>query len=234
MISGKYYLFLSIVVAVISCNNHEESNSSINHGPHQGLVFIHRPAELIRAFGNDYTNDTVATCADVRIGVTSSLKIMPTYSKPDHYTIDGDKEVEEQIRKFFYPNGVQVGMTGYTIEYRTEVCKSIHITLHDRENTLIKDITDMARFYYVWGPYEEDFINRLIINSDRKLIGILELGSTVSEYLAYKPMIFANAHFIFPELPKSAFENGNYAKVEIELENGTTLVASTADNKGVP
>lgn len=234
-ISGRAFLFLFTTMVVLSCN---DSEKSFKWSGGDGLYFIHRPAENVYAYENDLDADTVIPCADLRIVVTSSLKEVPGYSTPQLYTIEGDKEIEQQIREFLDPDGVLYpsGMASTVIEYRTEVCNSIRITLHDKNNVFISDITDKARFYFSGWRYEEvSYFDRLLISSDKKLIGTIEIGSTISDYLSHHPMVFPQAHFFFPELDKKIFDNGNYVKVEIELGNDTTLVAYTSGyDKNLP
>jgi hypothetical protein len=227
-IQGIILLSSIVIIFLISCDN---SGDSFKWSGGDGLYFIHRPSEKVYAYGNAFNADTVISCADLFIVVTSLHKEVPGYSQPQLYSIKGDKEMENQIRDFLDPNGTLYpgGMVTTPIEYRTEVCKSIRITLHDKDSIFLSDITDLARFYFAGWRFEEvSYLARLLFTSDKKLIGTIKIGSTISEYLSYHPMIFAQSHFFFPKLNKNIFDNGNYAKVEIELENDTTLVAYTS------
>jgi hypothetical protein len=226
-ISGRILTYLLIAVTIASCHKDEDMDYPLNSRA-DGLYFIHRPSQVACAYANDDSHDTI-TCLNIRVLVTSSLNNSATYDPLQVYVTEGDKSIEEQIRKFLDPNGSKSGgMGGDIIEYRTEICHSIHITLYDKDQKFLSDITDMARFYYQEMAFKEDEQCRILINSDRKVLGAIKIGSTISEYLSYKPMIFAMANFIFPGIERDTIKNGNYAKIEIELENGTTLVTYTS------
>ncbi len=230
-ISGRALICLVIAFAIASCHRDEEENYPLNSRS-EGLHFIHRPSQVVCIIANDDNKDTI-TCPNIRVFVTSSLHNSPKFDPLQVYETEGDKSIEEQIRKYFDSDATRYisGMGGDVIEYRTDICHSIHITLYDKNHKFISDITDDARFYYqeTTSQGKEDEYNRLLINSDRKVIGVIKIGSTISEYLSYKPMIFAIANFIFPNLPRNTLENGNYAKIEIELEKSRKLVGYTSD-----
>lgn len=226
MTSGKIITcILLISISLVSC---EDKDDEILRTPKGlSLLFVNRPAEMAYVYEN--CSDIISG-ACLYIHVTSALKEMPTYATPQHYSIEGDEMIEQQIRSFLDPEGTKYtgGMISDIVEYRTEVCKSICITLYDKNDTSVIDMTDNARFYYTDVPSETDIYNRLLINSEKKLLGTIEIGSTIKDYLSHSPMIFAEALLSFPDYDNSIFDNGNYAKVEIELGNGTTLTAYTS------
>lgn len=231
MTSGRLWVFLILVLSLISCN-HEEKTQLGDYG--NCLVFVHRPSESIIARANDYTPNTVDTaCADLHVYVMSSLKELSGYQTPQYYSIKGDENIEQQIKAFLDPsNDIFSGDYPVIVEYRTELCKNICLKLYSSDNILLSDITDKAQFYYVRDPWDvSEVVQNILVNSEKKLLGRVKLGTTISEYLSYHPMIFAEAHFIFPDLEKETFDKGNYVKIEIELENNTILTGITNVSK---
>ena len=96
----------------------------------------------------------------------------------------------------------------------------------------MSDLTDQAQFYFKHWHHDENIpFYHLLISSDGS-VGLIKFGMTISEYLSYSPMIFFDTYFFFPNLERAVFENGNYVKMEIELDNGTTLTAYTSGYKG--
>lgn len=218
MTSNKYLsLFLFISLLISSCSNEELIDGDIGHS----LWFRHIPAETLSVGQNTYySNDVDTTCADLQ------LYVKGLGDRNEDY-IEADSHIVSQIKNFLDPSHtIYNGALPISVDYTTEVCKSIRITLYDKDDTFIRDITDNARFYYIWGPYyAEERVANLLIDSNKKLLGFIKFGTTIKEYLAYKPMLFADAHFIFDGIDKETFSNGNYVIVEIELENGTVLKA---------
>lgn len=197
-----------------------------NDGYH--LTYIHQPSESLIAYHNDYSPKIIdTTCADLHIYVTSSLREQPGYSTPQYYSIDGDKAIEIQLANFLDPNNDKyIGDVPIPVEYRTETCNSIRITMYDKNGSFISDITAKARFFYVNDPSDLSEIGQnIIINSEKNLLGKIKIGTTIKEYLSYDPFVFAEAHFIFDGIDQECFSNGNYAKVEIELGNGVILTS---------
>lgn len=228
MTLGRIFICLITAILVMSCSS--ETNTIIgNHGYH--LTYIHRPSENLIAYQNDYSPDIIdTTCADLHVYVTSSLKEQPGYSTPQHYSIDGDKEIELQLANFLDPdNDKYTGDVPIPVEYRTEACKSIRITMYDKSDSFISDITDKALFFYANDPSDHSEVGQnIIINSNKKLLGKIKIGTTIKEYLSDNPFVFAEAHFIFEGIDKESFSDGNYAKIEIELSNGIILTASSS------
>ena len=225
---GRIFIYLFTAILVMSCNSENDTIVG-NHGYH--LSFIHRPSENLIAYQNDYSPNIIeSTFADLHVYVTSFLKEQPGYSMPQYYSIDGDKAIELQIENFFDPNNDKyTGDVPIPVEYRTQACKSIHITMYDKNDSFISDITDRARFFYANDPSDHSEIGQnIIVNSDKKLLGKIKIATTIKEYLSDNPFVFAEAHFIFEGVDKESFSNGNYVKVEIELSNGSILTSCSS------
>lgn len=223
MTLGRFFICLLATILMMSCSDENDTTVG-NDGYH--LSYIHRPSESLIAYQNDYSPNIIDTAyADLHIYVTSALREQSGYSTLQHYSIDGDKEIELQLGNFLDPeNDKYTGDVPIPVEYRTEACKSIRITMYDKNDTFISDITDQARFFYVNAPNDHSEIGQnIIINSEKKLLGKIKIGTTIKEYLSDMPFVFAEAHFIFDGIDKESFSNGNYAKVEIELGNGIVL-----------
>ncbi|NMA73041.1 MAG: hypothetical protein GX963_02530 [Bacteroidales bacterium] len=221
---GRIFIYLFTAILVMSCSG-ENDPIVRNHG--YQLNYIHRPAESLIAYQNDYPPNTIDTAwADLQIFVTSALREQPGYT-PQRYSIDGDKAIELQLANFLDPdNDKYTGDMPIPVEYRTEACKSIRITMYDKNGSFLSDITDQARFFYVNDPNDHSEVGQnIIINSEKKLLGKIKIGTTIKEYLSNNPLVFAEAHFIFDGIDKESFSNGNYTKVEIELSNGIILTS---------
>ena len=196
------------------------------------LLFKHRPAERIIVIDDtDIQHSNNLSCLELHALVTSEFCEQFGYNIPQPYYIESDKGIEQQIKDYLDPNGNKYnGSMPVIVEYRTEGCKQIHISMYDKDDAFLSDLTDMARFHYVTGTasWDEDGMN-LLIDTSKKLLGKIAIGSTIQEYLTYNPMIFAEARFIFPELDKTALEDGSYLLIEIELNDGRFLTANSKE-----
>lgn len=232
MTLGKVLLTACTLSIIYSCSNNcnEESIGLGDYGFH--LSYRHVPTDTLQALGNDYSPNVIDTaCADLRIRVMSSLKDAVGYKTPQHYYLNGVKTIEREITSFLDPKGDKYnGMMPIPVSYTTEGCKSINIILYNKDDNYISNITEDARFYYVNDPYDrsEDGCN-IIISADRILVGKIEPGTTIKEYLSFHPMVFAEAHFIFPNLKKDTFTEGNYVIIDIELINGRKLTTCSTN-----
>lgn len=228
MTLGKKNSFFLFCFIFVCCSESENDKMSVSN-----ITFAHRPSESIIALANDYTPYTIDTiCADLHVFVMSALKEQSGYNWPEYYYTNGDKDIEQQIDKYLAPELRDYwGELSLIVEYRTEVCNSIRLTLYNSDGVCLSDITEKAQFY-ANAPYDwSEKVQNLLVNSKKKLLGKIKLGTTISEYLSYHPMVFAEAHFIFPDLKKETFDNGNYVKVEIELANNTILTGVTNASK---
>lgn len=217
MISNKYCLLILLIVLINSCSSEE----LIDEDRGYGLEYCHVSTDTLFIKRNCYWGDDVdLSISDLQIIVSSKYEVGSS-----NYYLEGDYDIEKQLANFIDPDGTKYnGFLPVPVKYTTEVCKSIRITLYDKDDTFIDDLTNRARFYYLYGPYakEEDGGN-LLIDSNKKLLGRIKHGTTIKEYLSYKPMLFGEAHFIFEGFAKDAFNNDTYVIVEIELENGKIL-----------
>lgn len=221
---GRFVTFSIIFMAITSCGNSEDVMVQGNYGP--SLYFAHRPPEQIIIKDDHYLPISADLfCADLHLFVTSEFRKEFAGSSLVPYRIEGDEWIEQQIRDYLDPTGEKYnGSMPIFIEYTTEGCKRIRITIHDKDEKLLSDITDQACFYYVGYTDEGKELN-LLINTSKKLLGNIPIGMTIQEYLAQKPMVFTEARFIFPGVEKDALENGNYLRVEIELDGGKIITA---------
>ena len=199
---GRFVTFSIIFMAITSCGNSEDVMVQGNYGP--SLYFAHRPPEQIIIKDDHYLPISADLfCADLHLFVTSEFRKEFAGSSLVPYRIEGDEWIEQQIRDYLDPTGEKYnGSMPIFIEYTTEGCKRIRITIHDKDEKLLSDI-----------------------NTSKKLLGNIPIGMTIQEYLAQKPMVFTEARFIFPGVEKDALENGNYLRVEIELDGGKIITA---------
>lgn len=223
MVSASSRPILTVVVfsvlAFYSC--HSDYDEELGDEGFR-LVFIHRPSEAMKVF-NLYETDE--NSFGVLVMVTSTLKEHIGDTTPRVYSIDGVQTIEHQINEFLDPDHTDfIGSIPVPIEYRTEVCKSLRILLIDKNEESVEDITSFARFHHVDAPVDWlDIGGGLIVNSDMVLLGRIPIGTTIEEYLAYRPMVFASAHFIISGVSKDRFTHDCYVRIEIELDNGKIL-----------
>jgi hypothetical protein len=226
------YCFFVILLAVLSslplCTGCSDSNDeSIGDN---GLRFVYycRPAEEVISNMGDY--DPNRCESDLHITVTSKLKYDSTYNSLQRYTIAGDASIERELSKWINPKGEYTGDVPVIVEYRTEPCTSVRISLYDVDSTFVSDVTDEARFQtnFEW-PYN---YNNLLINEAKEVMGVIKDGMTIKEYLDNKPIIFSEAYFRFENLDRNLLSKGGFYITEITLSNGTVLISrsSNSDN----
>ena len=151
------------------------------------------------------------------------VKVRPYTSS--HNTAEKDEKLETLIKKYLDPDGTLYnGDMPISVEYRNETCKDIKLQLFDKNDNLISNLTDSARFDYIEG----DVGHNLLINSEGNHVESIKIGFTIKEYLASNPRIFPVAHFVFVNTPKSTFDNGNYVRTDIVLNNGVTLTSKSS------
>lgn len=217
-------LFCSALLFVVSCNQDRPAPGEEGYF----LYFSNSPADTMVLRANSYLADPEANmnCLDLLIS-TVAYESLEDFD-PKQYYSNANKEIENNISNYLLETtGMKFdGGMPLKVEYRTEICTDINILLFDKNDQLISDITDQARFHYVYSEFAmEDVVANLLVTSGKQDVHKIDLGSTISEYLSFEPLVFANAHFIFPELEKDILENGNYLKVEIQLDNGNILTS---------
>lgn len=225
MTLDKLAYFFTISFLLSSCSNEEKALQG-DYGCY--LLFIHRSPEQVIIPLDEY-DSKLAPCAELKAYVHCSDKEQPESSYIHDHALAPDWKIERQLSDFLDPNhDIYTGTLPLYVEYRTEVCQSINISLYAANDSLIEDITDQARFYYVRGEESlSESVHNLLIDSTGTLLGYIGIGTTIQDYLSYHPMIFPEARWIFPTMDKDAFSQGNYVKVTIDLENGSQLVADT-------
>ena len=197
------------------------------------LSFNNIPAEEVQVLSNDYYISEYSEWVNVHIWVQSFLKEVQEYTTPQHYNLQGNSAIESNITEFLDPEGkIYTGTMPLPVKYTTEPCKSIAIYLYSKNDVLVSDITDKAQFHCIDNlPQSKYNQENLLIQSENLSIQRIELNSTIQDYLQYNPMLFGEALFIFPDLPKDVFSNGNYVIVEIKLVSGKTIKAKSTESK---
>ncbi len=225
---------LLISAGLTSCSKDEDKNKQIgDNGSY--LYFRHSPAEEVSVQGNYDRQEDIESYV-LAVHVHSKHKDQSGYSSPQLYYIESDKAIEQQIAAFLDPNGNKYnGMMPEEVYYVTESCKNITMVYYDKNDNFVSDITDKARFYcpeYIGGVYNPDNFGplgyNLLFDSNKKLLGRIKDGTTISQYLSYHPLVFANAYFLFPGLLIETISKGNYILVKIELDNGVILSAKAS------
>lgn len=214
-----YKILLMLLPLITACSNDKEELGDYGWF----LNYVHRASEQIFVNENVYSSDDVSSeWADILVRVTDSQESGKVTQTTDPY-------IEQQIQDFIDPNHEYRGDMPIVVEYRTEECKSIRIGLYDKADKLLSDLTNQARFSYVYSQYDMKEVGaNLLISSDRVLIGRIQDEMTIKEYLSYHPMVFAEAHFFLQGLKRTELEDGNYVKVEVVLGNGKKLEATSS------
>lgn len=181
-------------------------------------LMTNRPSEM--AYGYAYVLEDAQ--ADLHLSLSVTNLPEDWYSKGislEGTTIKGDKYMEQQIWDYIgIEQNTNIGVPSKAIEYRTEVCKSIHISLFDDGVEEGVDITDLAVFSDKKGFF--------LFDSEKKLLGRIKDGSTIKDYLSISPLIFPYAELSFPALDYS-YGKETLIKIEIELESGKKLKAQS-------
>lgn len=194
------------------------------------LYFVCRPPEnLISYHHSESTNFPAA--ADLFLDVTSALRPDPSYNnRLDRYTIPGDKQVEKQIRALLDPdNSKYTGILPDAIEYRLVPCNSISISLYDSAGKLVSDMTDKAHFHVRDNVLNGGYI---LIDSSKKVIGLMKNGMTIKEYLDYHPMIFSEVDLFFDGFDRKYLLDGYYFKTVVSLDDGRVMESDSKDIYG--
>lgn len=225
MISDKYYMYIIVTCFIVSCS--KDDNDKIGENGFC-LSFNNVPIDTLLVLENDYSPSVInTTCADLHVWMMSTSPNIGGNERFQSLPIERVGKIEQQISHFLDPKGDKYnGMMPLPVNYTIVECKSISIVLYDENNNLVSDITDKARFHYIGDPYSpyEDGCN-IVISADSLLIGKMKIGATIKDYLALNPMVFAEAHFLFPDLNKEIFNRGYYAIIEMELSNDKKLKA---------
>ena len=224
MTLGRFFLCVCSVMTLWACGSDESGEWSPIGDEGYHLMFLHSPSEMLTVY--NARRHSAYKESDLRVLVTSIPRTDPAYSSPQLYYDEGDKTMEQQMRSWIDPDGTKYnGDVPVVVEYRTEVCESISIKLYDKDDVLISDITDKARFRDAVETPEVG--SYLLFDSSKKLLGKIREGTTIEEYLSQRPLVFAEAFIIFPELDADFLNDGNYVRVEIALDNGLLLTANS-------
>lgn len=226
--SFRLTIFASLFAVLGSCSQHSEQDIGDYNFR---LVLNNRPAEVVKlSCDADNLNNIGMADLNLYVNVTCSLKDVEGYTSPQAYTIPGNEMIERQLAEMLDPDHSRFdGVMPVQIEYRTTECKSVRILLYNEDEEMVTDLTDLARFGQVPRPIDWlDLKGGILINSDGNVLGTIPEGCTIQEYLAYHPMVFASAHFVFPGADKKVFVKGSYIKIEIELTDGTICAKITS------
>lgn len=212
----RFILFASLFAVFGSCSQHNEQDIGDYNFR---LILNNRPAEVVKLSCETKSQDDIkAADMNLYVNVTCSSSDVEGQAS----TIPGNQAIERQLAEMLDPDHSRFdGVMPVQIEYRTTVCKSIRILLYNENDEMVSDLTDQAQFGQMPRPIDWlDLKGGILINSDGNVLGTIPEGCTIREYLAYHPMVFALAHFVFPNADKQMFVKGSYIKIEIELPDG--------------
>ncbi|MBQ8711327.1 MAG: hypothetical protein IJ551_00660 [Prevotella sp.] len=214
MMTFRKILFSTLAaVALCSCNSDVETDEL-------HYAYYNRPVDRVHVYKN---------VVGGMVGVT-------IIDSDNFYAYEnGDADMEQQLDSYLHSKAKRAKAVMPTrraadyayvevIDYTAEACESIRFTLYDSHDVMLADLTNEARFYQVGDDL-------FLFNSDKELLGRVEEGSTLVDYLAKRPMMFVRALFTFPGLDTSLLQDGNHVKVEVRLANGTVLTADTNDTQ---
>ena len=176
-------------------------------------VIPEKLTSMHNCYFSDEVDDTIS--ADLRLFVKGKASVIG-------HPYVGDEELEKRIIQTLDPDNERYGMALNSVDYTMRTCQSITISLYDKDSVFVADVTDNARFYYIYVKNEDYY--QMLINSDKEVLGQVRMGMTIKEYLECNPFLFVFAHFIFDGLNKSDIADGKYFRTEILLEDGTILV----------
>lgn len=215
------FLSLAMCLCIAGCLSSCDTNTEDYTVLPLAYVIQNRPSEM--AHGYAFIPEDAPTELHLSLSVTNLPE--DWYSQGislEGSTIKGDEYIEQQIWDYIgIDKNKNIGVPVKMIEYRTEVCKSIHISLYDNGMNEAIDITDLAVF--------SDKSGFFLFDSDKELLGRIKDGTTVKEYLSTSPLIFPYAEFSFPSL-KHSCGNETLIEIEIELESGKVLKAESNVN----
>lgn len=224
--SGKFLPFILSII-IVSCTSVKEEPI----GSGYSVVFIPGTCEYV------YTNivrsgkEKVGESEVVKISsflmdvkVTDSDSDVPRFNS-GYNKEASDKVIEEQILTYFIQKYKRSpgGSNMYFIEYRKEVCEKIEITasvpLFGKEAG--EDISDN----FVFANNEHIFW----FQKDKRLLGVVEDGLAIKEYLSVKPLMLPDLLFRFSRKPQEikALQECELT-VRISLEGGKILEGKTA------
>lgn len=212
MISDKVVFYTSMIVmaTLIGCGSSDESQPINNNG----INYLFRNVSPQKLIVKEYTLEG-DKCQGIELYVRSLS---------DEKHLKGDPFIEQQLQTLVDSWTFQKGALPIVIEYTTEICQSIRLTLFDKNDVMLTDVTDMARIHYPKGLDAGEKI--FLFSSQKKLLGQVSEGCSIAEYLANQPLLFTHAVFIFPDLNRDIFDKGNYVKVEIVLGNENILTVN--------
>lgn len=139
----------------------------------------------------------------------------------EDYISAHDEYMEEQLSRYF--TGQYFGFR--IVEYRTETCLDLRVTCSESlfGRPPGSDLTEYFEFYTQYRPH-------FMFNKNKRLIGSLEGGLTIKEYLDLSPMVFDTAMLHFRQVPPEVtpeFSPTVTFIVTAVLEGGKTLSNST-------
>lgn len=214
------YLILVLSVLFSSCGEKPEPIG-------MGITckFVPTECDLLEAMPyyladvNENNNiESFVPCKLEETSVRAKLFCLKLYISSDN-EFEHDSYVENQIIQYYIKSvGKHYGGSVMdVIEYHREICKSLTITtdvdLFGRKAG--EDISDKFVFRYN-GEYN------FLFSGDRKLIGQIETGMTVNEYLSYNPLMFSKAYMVLSEIPVELPADVTFF-IETQLQNGKEL-----------
>lgn len=146
------------------------------------------------------------------------------------YRIPGNKVIEDQLRTLatslapeLEGNYAPMDTDCYGgVEYRTEACKAITINSSSPMFGMDSDcdVTDRFRLS------SEFMIYPVFSSENYRMLGRIEEGMTIDEYLALKPFVNANLLFQLSEIPENLPLSTSFT-VDIELADGRHISSTT-------
>ncbi|MBO4664209.1 MAG: hypothetical protein J5663_07330 [Bacteroidaceae bacterium] len=220
---GRLFMCLLGLLCMQSCGKDEAPTIWIgDEGNRINCCYV-IPEKLTSAhncYFSDEVDDTIN--ADLRLFVKGKASVIG-------HPYVGDEELEKRIIQTLDPNNERYGLALNSVDYTLKTCQSITISLYDKDSVFVADVTDKARFYYIYVKNEDYY--QMLINSDKEVLGQIRMGMSIKEYLACKPLVFVAAHFIFDGLEKSEVSGGKFFRTKIVLDDGMVLESDSKEQK---
>lgn len=90
-------------------------------------------------------------------------------------------------------------------------------------------MTDKAHFHVRDNVVNGGYI---LIDSSKKVIGLMKNGMTIKEYLDYHPMIFSEVDLFFDGFDRKCLLDGYYFKTVVSLDDGRVMESDSKDIYG--
>ncbi|MCG8580105.1 MAG: hypothetical protein MI866_09320 [Bacteroidales bacterium] len=243
------FVYSVLVIVILACNNDDVNwqedtafrylpraceyasashNNRIDMGVKTGIsefnnTYSIEPLNGKKVVANDYL-------LNVSLGsITSEMTTKPDFN-PDDYLAQPDLIMEQQLKQYLEQSNSNASSSHtnnmYTnlvdVEYRLTELKNIKVTsttkLFDREaGDILNDKLEI---------YSAPAYHHFLFTHDKQLIGSIQQGWSLKEYLSYRPIASASLYLRFISTPVETPLETSFI-IEMEMANGEILRDTT-------